>query len=230
VNLCVDLIVKMWRSTSSVSSRSSIPPDIVNSEQLSFESNDSFNFDKWNIPKISNKDIYFTSWLKSTWKSEYSVRTVEQTFAISGNNSTFQLFNKRFVNDSKNKEYKFLHVGSVQVAVKPLTRLGINASVLLCLRDARFVNFKTSILGMIQSSLFFSRFSKILPKIFKIPDYFEDLNEDIFIRQRFRIFRIFRFYYSSVTIHLSLFTRTLFMLLFMREFLYEFCTFIFFVS
>jgi hypothetical protein len=144
----------MWKSTSSVSSRSSLPPDIVNSEQLSFESNDSFNFDKWNIPKISNKDIYSTSWLKSTWKSEYSVRTIEQTFAISGNNSTFQLFNKRFVNDSKNKEYKFLHVGSVQVAVKPLTRLGINASVLLCLRDARFVNFKTSILGMIQSSLF----------------------------------------------------------------------------
>jgi hypothetical protein len=144
----------MWRSTSSVSSRSSLPPDIVNSEQLSFESDNSFNFDKWNIPKISNKDIYTTSWLKSTWKSEYSVRTVEQTFAISGNNSTFQLFNKRFVNDSKNKEYKFLHVGSVQVAVKPLTRLGINASVLLCLRDARFINFRTSILGMIQFSLF----------------------------------------------------------------------------
>jgi hypothetical protein len=154
VNLCVDLVVKMFRSTSSVSSRSSLPPDIVNSEQLSFESDNSFNFDKLNIPKISNKDIYTTSWLKSTWKSEYSVRTVEQTFAISGNNSTFQLFNKRFVNDSKNKEYKFLHVGSVQVAVKPLTRLGINASVLLCLRDARFINFRTSILGMIQSSLF----------------------------------------------------------------------------
>jgi hypothetical protein len=144
----------MWRSTSSVSSRSRLHPDIVNSEQLSFESDNSFNFDKWNIPKLSNKEIYTTSWLKSAWKSEYSVKTVEQTFAISGNNSTFQLFNKRFVNDSKNKEYKFLHVGSVQVAVKPLTRLGINASVLLCLRDARFINFKTSILGMIQSSLF----------------------------------------------------------------------------
>jgi hypothetical protein len=66
VNLCVDLIVKMWRLASSVSSISSLPPDIVNSEQLSFESDNSFNFDKWNIPKISNKDIYTTSWLKST--------------------------------------------------------------------------------------------------------------------------------------------------------------------
>jgi hypothetical protein len=113
VNLCVDLIVKMFKSTSSVSSRSSLPPDIVNSEQLSFESDNSFSFDKWNIPKLSNNEIYTTSWLKSAWKSEYSVRIVEQTFAISCNNSTFQLFNKRFVNDSKAKEYKFLHVRSV---------------------------------------------------------------------------------------------------------------------
>ena len=144
----------MWRSTSSVSSRSSLPPNIVNSEQLNFENDSSFNFDKWNIPKrnipkLSPKDIYTTSWLKSSFKLEYSIKTVEQTFAIYGNNSTFQLFNKKFVNDSLAKGYKFLHVGSVQVAVKPLTRLGINASVLLCLRDARFLNFRISILGMI---------------------------------------------------------------------------------
>ena len=47
-----------------------------------------------------------------------------------------------------------MHIGSVQVAVKPLTRLGINASILLCLCDARLVNFRISTLGMIQSSLF----------------------------------------------------------------------------
>jgi hypothetical protein len=142
------------QSTSSVSFRSSLTPDIVNSEQLSFENDNFFNFDKWNIPKLSSKEIYTTSWLKSTWRFEYSVRTVEQTFAISGNNSTFQLFNKRFTDNSKAKDYKLLHVRSVQVAVKPLTRLGINVSMLLCLRDARFINFRINILGMIQSSLF----------------------------------------------------------------------------
>ena len=42
----------------------------------------------------------------------------------------------------------------VQVAIKPLTRKGINASVLMCLRDARFKNFKDSILGMITASLY----------------------------------------------------------------------------
>jgi hypothetical protein len=64
------------------------------------------------------------------------------------------LFNKKFLDAAKVKKYKFLHIGSVQVAVKPLIRLGIDASVLLCLRDARFLKFKTSILGMIQSSVY----------------------------------------------------------------------------
>ena len=47
-----------------------------------------------------------------------------------------------------------MHIGLVQVAVKPLTRKGVNAFVLMCLRDARFKDFRTSILGMITSSLF----------------------------------------------------------------------------
>jgi hypothetical protein len=44
----------MWRSNSSVSSRSSgLPPNIVNSEQMSFESDNVFNFHKWTIPKLN---------------------------------------------------------------------------------------------------------------------------------------------------------------------------------
>jgi hypothetical protein len=146
----------MWISSSSVSSKSSkLPPDIVNSENVSFKDENAFNFNKWNIPRLSTKDIYTdSSWIKYAFKSEYVVKTVEQTYAISGNNTMFQLFNRKFVDISRSKGFKFLHIGSVQVAVKPLTRLGIDASVLLCLRDARFNKFKTSILGMIQSSLY----------------------------------------------------------------------------
>jgi hypothetical protein len=106
------------------------------------------------IPKLSAKEVYTTSWIKSSFKAEYAVKTVEQTVAIFGNNEKFELFSKRFVNNSLVKGFKFLHIGSVQVAVKPLTRLGINSYVLLCLRDARFLVSQTSILGMIQSSLF----------------------------------------------------------------------------
>jgi hypothetical protein len=44
VNLCSDLVVKMFRSTSSDSSRSGLPPDIVNNEQLSFKNDSPLNF------------------------------------------------------------------------------------------------------------------------------------------------------------------------------------------
>ena len=43
------------------------------------------------------------------------------------------------------KKFSYLHIGMVQVAIKPLTRKGINASVLMCLRDARFKHFKDKI-------------------------------------------------------------------------------------
>jgi hypothetical protein len=83
-------------------------------------------------PKLPHKDVYTTSWLKSAFKAKYSIKTIEQTFAIFGNNETYQLFSKRFINDSLAKGYKFLYIGSIQVAVNLLTRLGINA---------RFMNF-----------------------------------------------------------------------------------------
>ena len=53
------------------------------------------------------------------------------------------------------KKFSYLHIGMVQVSIKLLTRKGINTSVLMCLRDARFKNFKDSILGMITASLIY---------------------------------------------------------------------------
>ena len=49
--------------------------------------------------------------------------------------------------------YNYLHIGLIQVAVKPIFIKGINASVLLCLRDARFLDFPTSMLGVMESGL-----------------------------------------------------------------------------
>jgi hypothetical protein len=47
----------MWRSPSSTSSRTSLPPDVDNIEQFFVESDNSFNFDNWNILKLSLKDF-----------------------------------------------------------------------------------------------------------------------------------------------------------------------------
>ena len=65
------------------------------------------------------------------------------------------LFTKRNINDFLTaKKFSYLHIGMVQFAIKPLTRKGINASILMCLRDARFKIFKVSILGMITASMY----------------------------------------------------------------------------
>jgi len=146
----------MWRSNSSVSSRSSVnlPDNVVNSEHYSVEGDSSFDFKNWSIPRVPDKEVYKTSWFKSSFRAKYAVKTVEQTIPISNRNEDFELFNKRFVNQSLAKGFKFLHIGAVQVAVKPLTRIGIDASVLMCLRDARFIDFRTSTLGMVHTSLY----------------------------------------------------------------------------
>lgn len=61
VNLKMD---RIFISKSSVSSRSSIPPDIldvINEENYSVEEESCLNFNKWTIPKINVNAMYKTS-------------------------------------------------------------------------------------------------------------------------------------------------------------------------
>ena len=147
---------RLWRSNSSVSFRTSCPPDIVNEEDHIVEDNELFpDFQKWNIPKVDTKTVYKTSFVKSAFHFAYKARTIEQIFSISKIHEKYCLFSKRNISEFiAAKKFSYLHIGMVQVAIKPLTRKGINTSVLMCLRDARFKNFKNSILGMITASLY----------------------------------------------------------------------------
>ncbi|KAL4614875.1 hypothetical protein ACB092_07G084200 [Castanea dentata] len=107
------------------------------------------------LEKISTKTVYDLNWTEKSIFSEYRARTVEQTFSISKNHEKCCLFSKKNINEFLSKKnLKYLHIGLVQVAVKPLTRKEIDASVLMCLRDARFKKFNDSILGMITASLY----------------------------------------------------------------------------
>ena len=49
--------------------------------------------------------------------------------------------------DPYREKYKYLHIGLIQVAFKPLTLQGLNASILSCLRDARCHNWTQSLMG-----------------------------------------------------------------------------------
>ena len=147
---------RLQRSNSSVSSRTGCPLDIVNEEDHIVEDSELFpDFQKWNIPKVDTKFFYKTSFVESAFHSAYKARTVEQIFSISKIHETCCLFSKRNISEFiVAKKSSYLHIGMVQVAIKTLTRKSINASILMCLRDARFKNFKDSILGMITASLY----------------------------------------------------------------------------
>ncbi|KAI5338514.1 hypothetical protein L3X38_017785 [Prunus dulcis] len=143
-------------SCSSSSSRTSISrlPEIVNEEQVEFESNNSeLDYRDWNIPRVPSQETYKKRWSLPSFKTTTHVKTVEQVYALGKELEVCQLLNLESIKRHKNEGNNFLHIGLVQVAVKPLTRTGLKASVLLWLRDARFTNSEDSTLGVTESSL-----------------------------------------------------------------------------
>ena len=81
------------------------------------------------------KRFYRTSWILSAFQTENKVKTVERAYVISKNKEECLLFKKKEMKEFKNKRYKFIHLGLIQVGIKPLTRRGINAAMLLRLSD-----------------------------------------------------------------------------------------------
>ena len=41
----------------------------------------------------------------------------------------------------------------IQVATKPWTRLGLNTSIIICLRDNKHLDYRDSIIGAVQAGL-----------------------------------------------------------------------------
>ena len=75
---------RLWRSNSSISSKTSCPPDIVNEEDHTINDNELIlDFRNWNIPKVDTKTVYKTSVVESTFYSTFKAKTVEQIFSIS---------------------------------------------------------------------------------------------------------------------------------------------------
>ncbi|KAL4188507.1 hypothetical protein AMTRI_Chr08g202670 [Amborella trichopoda] len=109
------------------------------------------NIQNWNIPKVPIHDVYNKGTFKL--KMGYAIKTVEESLSVTQHQEDFHLLSKKVIEKHKENNYKYLHIGLIQIAVKPLTRLGLNTSVLVCLRDTRHNIFTDSLLGMVESSL-----------------------------------------------------------------------------
>ena len=91
--------------------------------------------------------------MKTAFKTDYHVKTIEQVYGINKEYETCYLLSPSAIQKHKAKGHNFLHIGLVQVGVKPLTRRGLNSSILMALRDARHIRFDDSLLGTIETSL-----------------------------------------------------------------------------
>ncbi|KAL6326035.1 hypothetical protein AAG906_038527 [Vitis piasezkii] len=95
-----------------MSRRSSDSQDtVVNSEEINYPKIQN-DLDDWKLPKVSNQEIY----KKGTFKffTDYTIKTSKYNVSI---------------DKHKNNGYNFIHFGMIQVAAKPLTRLGLNTAI-----------------------------------------------------------------------------------------------------
>jgi hypothetical protein len=89
----------------------------------------------------------------TSFKTEQHVKTVEQDYVLNKEHELCQLFSPEAIRRHRREGHNFIHIGLVQVAIKPLTRKCLKASVMLGLRDACFIDWKDSLLGLIEATM-----------------------------------------------------------------------------
>jgi len=111
------------------------------------------NMDDWNIPKIPQDTLYVPETIKDKHNFDYIIKIVENNIPLGQDiGEEFHLLSKNSIYEH-NRKYKYLHIGYVQVAIKPLIDMGIDSTVLMCLRDIRHKKFEDSLIGTIETSL-----------------------------------------------------------------------------
>lgn len=83
---------------------------------------------------------------------DYIVDTIEDSLPINPKINSLELFPMKNIRAHQQK-YKSLHIGLVQIVVKPLHRLGLYSPLFMLLREARFTIYSDSILAMFTSNL-----------------------------------------------------------------------------
>ena len=123
---------------------------IVNSEEINYSKIQN-DLDDWKLPKISNQQIYN----KETFKffTNYIIRTFEMSVNLEQDNQIIRLLDSKFIDKHKKDGNNFIHFCMIQVAAKPLTILGLNTSIVMCLRDNRHLDYRDYIIGAVQAGL-----------------------------------------------------------------------------
>lgn len=106
---------------------------------------------KWTIPKIDPKMVYKLGTFEKIGFKQV-VKTTESSIPLHEEEIVIKLLSQSDILPYK-RTHKFIHIGCVQVAFRPLTLNGLPESFLASLRDGRNLNWKQSLMGIIESSL-----------------------------------------------------------------------------
>ncbi|KAK9082922.1 hypothetical protein Scep_029393 [Stephania cephalantha] len=122
--------------------------DLRNINEISY-SNIEQSLQNWDMPIIDTKQIYTQgSFAKH---QDFIIKLEEDTKYIDDEGQELFIPPDKI---SRYKEiYKYLHIGLIQVAIKPLTTLRLNTSVLASVRDKRHLDFNDSLFEIIEGSL-----------------------------------------------------------------------------
>ena len=169
----------------------------------------------WNIPKVPTNQIYkSSSWsLKKAFKTDYHVRTIEQVYSINKEYETCYLLPFSALLTHRKEGHNYLHIGLVQVGVKPLIREGLNNSILMALRDTCHIRFNDSLLGTIKSSLscgpvhfnYFPNFTVGLhdPHIMKVLTFNIKTHGTLMLQGTQQIALIYKVYYKCIRTNMN---------------------------
>ena len=107
----------------------------------------------WEMPKKKIKELYKVG--NFEFKRDYRIKISENTHPIRSEIETIELLDLKDLEQIQREKYKILHIGAIQVAAKPMTRLGLDKPVCICLRDTRHNQFQDSLLGLMQANTSF---------------------------------------------------------------------------
>lgn len=131
------------------------------------------NSENWDMPKVPEEEVFnemfvfnfnsktgmygfkknnFKTGIMCGFKKNDAIKTVEKTVYAKDLHRGLQLLNQAKMKAHK-RWYKYLHLGLVQISVKPLNEEGLNESVVVCLADGRFIKMMGGVLGMVEASL-----------------------------------------------------------------------------
>ena len=73
--------------------------------------------------------------------------------SLEQDDQVIRLLDSKSIEKHKKDHYNFIHFGMIQVTAKTLTRLGLNTFIVMCLRDNKHLDYRDSIISVVQARL-----------------------------------------------------------------------------